>query len=297
MQRETVDRVASTPSAELDRLVADRRLTGYTVEVDTSYLQATRPTLTYRMYAGCAVSVRNLDVFCAAMNGIGAELQASRLTGTTAVPDGLVRTDQVCVRAGFEDDRTLGRAVALVENRFTQRPGAVPGSWWFPDVRISAGTPRGTIAVWAHRWGHAVALALTPMPSRAPGAPSHGRDDWNQIDWEQIERDVNRLQVRIAKAATPSRTGAASGSVCLRAGQICWCPASNGRQSQACCTVTARCVPWRVPVRDRTRASANRPTVGRTRRTRDAGRPTAQPAGWRSAPAASGRASTRRART
>ena len=45
----------------------------------------------------------------------------------------------------------------------------------------------------------------TSGPPRAPGAPSHGRDDWNQIDWEQIEQDVNRLQVRIAKAAKEGR--------------------------------------------------------------------------------------------
>ena len=44
-------------------------------------------------------------------------------------------------------------------------------------------------------------------PSRAPGAPSHDRDDWHQIDWEQIEQDVNRLQVRIAKAAKEGRWG------------------------------------------------------------------------------------------
>ena len=47
----------------------------------------------------------------------------------------------------------------------------------------------------------------TSGPSRVPGAPSHGRDDWNQIDWEKIEQDVNRLQVRIAKAAKEGRWG------------------------------------------------------------------------------------------
>lgn len=169
MQRETVARVAATPSAELDRLVASGRLSGYTVEADTSYLHTVRPTLTYRMYAGHSASLRNLDEFCAAMRRIGAELQASRLTGTTAGPGGLARTDQICVRAAFEDDRSLGRAVALVEDRFTCRPGGVPGSWRFPDVRISGGEPPSTIAVWAHRWGPAVALALSPIPPAPDG--------------------------------------------------------------------------------------------------------------------------------
>lgn len=154
-------------SAVLDRLVADGRLSGYTVEEDTSYLEAERPTLTYRMYAGHSTSSRNLDEFCLATTRIGAELRTSRLVGTTAAPIGLVRTDQVCVTAAFDNDRMLGLAVALVENRFTCSPGAVAGSWRFPDVRISGSAPPATIAVWAQRWAAAVALA----PSSVPPAP------------------------------------------------------------------------------------------------------------------------------
>jgi len=37
------------PCDALDRLVAGGRISGYTVEADTSYLDADRPTLTYRM--------------------------------------------------------------------------------------------------------------------------------------------------------------------------------------------------------------------------------------------------------
>jgi hypothetical protein len=164
MQGQIVARVVPAPSAELDRLVARRRLTGYTVEVDTSYLHAVSPTLTCRMYAGHTGSARNLDLFCTATRGIGAELRASRAMGTTAVAGRLVRTDQICVRAAFEDDQMLRRAVVLVEERFTCRPGAVPGSWRFPDVRIRGGAPPGTIAVWAHQWGPTVALAASPVP-------------------------------------------------------------------------------------------------------------------------------------
>lgn len=155
------------PSAVLDRLVADGRLSGYTVEEDTSYLEAERPTLTYRMYAGHSTSRRNLDEFCLVMARIGAELRTSRLVGTTAAPGGLARTDQICVTAAFDDDQMLRLAVALVEDRFTCGPGAVAGSWRFPDVRISSAAPPGTIAVWAHRWAAAVALALSPIPPAA----------------------------------------------------------------------------------------------------------------------------------
>src|SRR5207245_10205963 len=105
--------------------------------------------------------------------GIGAELRASRLVGTMAAPGGLARTDQICIRAAFDDDRTLGRAVELVEHRFTCGPAAVPGSWRFPDVRVSGCAPPGTIAVWAHRWGAAVALADS-APGPAPGGPCVG---------------------------------------------------------------------------------------------------------------------------
>jgi RNA-directed DNA polymerase len=41
--------------------------------------------------------------------------------------------------------------------------------------------------------------------ARAPGAAFHDEDDWNQIDWKKVERDVRRLQVRIAKATKEGR--------------------------------------------------------------------------------------------
>jgi hypothetical protein len=161
------------PSDALDRLVAAGRISGYTIEADTSYLDADRPTLTYRMYAGHSTSQHNLDQFSSTMAGLGAELRASRLLGTTASADGLLRTRQICVCAVFADDRALGRATALVKDRFTCGPEAVPGSWRFPDVRITGGEAIGTIPVWAHRWGAAVTLSLSPM-SPAPGGVCAG---------------------------------------------------------------------------------------------------------------------------
>jgi hypothetical protein len=161
------------PSDALDRLVARGRISGYTVEADTSYLDADRPTLTYRMYAGHSTSQHNLDQFCSTMTCLGAELRASRLLGTTSGAGGLQRTQQVCVFAVFADDCALGRATALVKNRFTCGPDAVPGSWRFPDVRITGGEATGTIPVWAHRWGAVVTLSFSSM-SPVPGGVRAG---------------------------------------------------------------------------------------------------------------------------
>jgi len=67
----------------------------------------------------------------------------------------------------FADEHALGCATALVKDRFTCGPEAVPGSWRFPDVRITGGEATDTIAIWAHRWGAAVTLSLSPIsPAR-----------------------------------------------------------------------------------------------------------------------------------
>ena len=39
------------------------------------------------------------------------------------------------------------------------------------------------------------------------GAASHGKADWNQIDWHKVRQSVRRLQVRIAKAVKEGRWG------------------------------------------------------------------------------------------
>jgi len=41
----------------------------------------------------------------------------------------------------------------------------------------------------------------------APGAASHGRVVWSQIDWNRAEKNVRRLQARIVKAAGEGRWG------------------------------------------------------------------------------------------
>jgi RNA-directed DNA polymerase len=39
------------------------------------------------------------------------------------------------------------------------------------------------------------------------GAASHGKSDWNQINWDKVRQTVRRLQVRIAKAVKEGRWG------------------------------------------------------------------------------------------
>jgi RNA-directed DNA polymerase len=47
----------------------------------------------------------------------------------------------------------------------------------------------------------------TKRSERAPGAASHRKPGWNQIDWKRAEREVKRLQQRIAKATMDGRWG------------------------------------------------------------------------------------------
>jgi RNA-directed DNA polymerase len=42
---------------------------------------------------------------------------------------------------------------------------------------------------------------------RAPGAASHKRVDWSQIDWNRADKNVQRLQARIVKATGEGRWG------------------------------------------------------------------------------------------
>jgi RNA-directed DNA polymerase len=43
------------------------------------------------------------------------------------------------------------------------------------------------------------------MESRGSGAPSHGAQTWDQVDWKQAEATVRRLQARIVKATQEGR--------------------------------------------------------------------------------------------
>lgn len=48
----------------------------------------------------------------------------------------------------------------------------------------------------------------TPTPvDTTPGAPPHEQQDWYQIDWDRVHRDVRRLQARIVKATQEGKWG------------------------------------------------------------------------------------------
>lgn len=150
----------------LDELVRRRRITGYTVERDAAYLEADRPTLTYRMYKDRSGTV-NANHFISDMTGIGASVTLGATAGNIRSAGGIRRTAQMTVTARFGSKRELVMALAVVRARYhALGDNPVPGSWWLPDVRV-AGCEElgGTIPVIAQsvrtRRGTAVALTLS----------------------------------------------------------------------------------------------------------------------------------------
>jgi hypothetical protein len=163
--------------ARLDALVAARAVTGYTIEEDTAYLAARRPTLTYRMYADGPESHRNLGEFAGAMSLLATTMRLSRLAGVVADAGGLRRSRQLCLTAELASGRRLDAALRLVERRFTAAPAAAPGSWRYPDVRVSGGQPSAAAPAYAHRYDGGrfgvVVLTLLPEPPLT-GADTYG---------------------------------------------------------------------------------------------------------------------------
>ena len=162
--------------AQLDDLVARGRVTGYTIEEDTRYLEGRMPTLTYRMYIEDAESHLNLGAFAAAMSELGPMMRLSRVQGALGDAGLIRRSKQLCLTAEFESDRLLDEALQIVYHRFIEAPAAAPGSWRYPDVRISGAEPLCAAAVFAHHWKRdhagAVVLTLDPDPP-AFGASTH----------------------------------------------------------------------------------------------------------------------------
>jgi hypothetical protein len=149
--------------SRLDRLVASGRVTGYTVEEDTSYIGARVPTLTYRMYIDGLESHLNLRAFAAAMADLGTSMRLSRVQGAVAYKGTIWRSRQLCLTTEFAGDGGLGDALDVVHERFVAAPAAAPGSWRFPDVRVTGAQPQSTAGAYAHRWqnGRASAVVLT----------------------------------------------------------------------------------------------------------------------------------------
>ena len=170
--------------ADLDRLVLIGRVTGYTVEEDTGYIGARVPTLTYRMYMDGHESHLNLGAFAAAMADLGTTMRLSRVQGAVAYHGTIWRSRQLCLTVEFAGERALGDALDIVHDRFVAAPEAAPGSWRFPDVRVTGAEPRSTVAAFAHRWqrGHAGAVVVS-LHEDAPAAgavtaPVHVLQSW-----------------------------------------------------------------------------------------------------------------------
>ncbi|MFI5168631.1 MAG: hypothetical protein ACHQQS_18655 [Thermoanaerobaculales bacterium] len=169
---------------DLDRLVLAGRVTGYTVEEDTGYIGARVPTLTYRMYMDGPESHLNLGAFAAAMADLGTTMRLSRVQGAVAYYGTIWRSRQLCLTVEFGGEGALGDALDIVHDRFVAAPEAAPGSWRFPDVRVTGAEPRSTAAAFAHYWqqGHASVVVLSlneDAPARgAVTAPVHVLRSW-----------------------------------------------------------------------------------------------------------------------
>jgi hypothetical protein len=170
--------------SDLDRLVLARRVTGYTVEDDTGYISARVPTLTYRMYIDGPESHMNLGAFAAAMADLGTTMRLSRVQGAVAYQGAIWRSRQLCLTVEFAGEEALGDALDIIGDRFVAAPEAAPGSWRFPDVRVTGAEPRSTAPAFAHHWQHgrggAVVLTLDedPPAGNAMTAPVHVLRSW-----------------------------------------------------------------------------------------------------------------------
>lgn len=170
--------------SDLDRLVLAGRVTGYTVEENTGYIGARVPTLTYRMYMDRPESHLNLGAFAAAMADLGTTMRLSRVQGAVAYQGAIWRSRQLCLTVEFAGEAALGDALDIVHDRFVAAPAAAPGSWRFPDVRVTGAEPRSTAGAYAHRWqhGHAGAVVLSLNEDAPAGgavtAPVHVLRSW-----------------------------------------------------------------------------------------------------------------------
>lgn len=158
----------------LDDLVRRRAISGYTVERDAGYLDARRPTLTYRMYRDRR-GAQHARRFIADMAALGALVTLTGTRGNLRGAGDVQRTAQMTVTARFDGEQALAGALALVRERYHARGrDPVPGSWWLPDVRIAGCGPlQGTMPALAQSVslprGTAVALTLSTR-RLVPGA-------------------------------------------------------------------------------------------------------------------------------
>jgi hypothetical protein len=157
--RIAVTRLRQTPSPmnvrdvlrQLEWLVAARAITGYTVEPDPRYLDGDVPALTYSMPSNRPVSRQNLRLLAEELAGAGATVELAGRHGTWLWDGRVRRTLETTAIARFARERDLQRALARITARYVAgAPGAVPGSWTLPDVRVCGARTPGMVAVGAH---------------------------------------------------------------------------------------------------------------------------------------------------
>jgi hypothetical protein len=137
---------------QLERLVASRAITGYTVEADPRYLDGDAPALTYSMPSNSPVGRRNLGLLAEELTGAGATVELAGRHGTWHWDGRVRRTLETTATAWFAGERDLRCGLATITARYVAGvPGAVPGSWRLPDVRVCGARTPGTVAVGAHR--------------------------------------------------------------------------------------------------------------------------------------------------
>lgn len=171
-----------------DRLLRDGTISGYTIEQDAGYLHPVAPTLTYRMYQDGA-GAANAGSFGIDMLALGADVRWMLAAGN--LQDGALirRSAQVTVIASFPSGEALERALLLVRTRYhAGGVDPVPGSWRWPDVRVTGcRAPAGMAPAVAQsgQTGEGTAVALTlPGQRLLPGldlAPVLVLDEWVEL--------------------------------------------------------------------------------------------------------------------
>ena len=110
------------------------------------------------------------------MADLGSSIRLSRVDGVVGNAGHIIRSRQICLTAEFTWEESLVRALGVVRRRFTAAPAAAPGSWRYPDVRVTGAATSSTANAYAHQWpyGQASVVALTLDPaSPVTGARSY----------------------------------------------------------------------------------------------------------------------------
>lgn len=180
----------------LDRLVEVGLISGYTREESVGYLSASRPTLTYSMYLDDAPSLANRRRFSGEMAALGGQVRETRQVGQLGTHRGVQRTRQVRVIVEFEEEAALTEALGIIRDRYLAGSrGEVPGSWVYPDVRITGTATRrtGTINAHAHVTSQGDESFVVLSSDSCPPLPGMSVTSLHLLDcWESLPGFMER---------------------------------------------------------------------------------------------------------